>query len=212
MSNELKRSGICLCLCGPAGVGKSVIAGRLLEQFGAGLGRSVSYTSRAPRAGEKDGQAYHFVSAEKFKQLAAQGTFFEWEQVHSNFYGTPQAEVDGVSGGERDLLLVIDIKGALRFKSKLPQSSVVVFLLPPSSAELARRMQERGALPPAEMQARLATWRAEARIVDEHRAEIDYLVLNSDLDQTFIKISAILQAERSRCARVQSDTIKRIAG
>lgn len=203
MSNKISRSGIFYCLCGPAGVGKSVLAERLLAHYASTLKRSISFTSRAPRLGEKQAEAYHFVSAEEFSKRIAAAAFFEWEQVHGNYYGTELAQVQAVSRGEHDLLLVIDIKGALRFKTKLPAHSVLIFLVPPSSAELERRMRDRGEIDPTEIQTRLATWHAEAQIVRANLggAGVDYIVVNQDLEQSFDNLCVIVEAERARASR-----------
>jgi guanylate kinase len=199
------RRGILFCIVGPAGSGKTSVSEELLRDAQLGVKASLSVTARAPRANEVDGEHYHFVSVEEFQRRAKAKLFFEYEEVHGNWYGTPLKNLDDAILKGEDLLLRIDINGALRAKRKLPQDVVVIFLVAPSAAELERRIQARGSVSAEERARRLVTAKHEyARLQGNDRKAIDYIVVNEHFKVTVEQVRAIIEAERHRALRYQS--------
>jgi guanylate kinase len=193
--------GILFVLSGPSGVGKDALLGRLLraEPAGpwlAGLRKSISATTRAPRPGEVDGADYHFWDEVRFQQGVEQGAFLEWARVFGRHYGTPHAWVEERLTAGEDVILKIDVQGGLAVKERCPDA-VMIFLLPPSVAELERRADERG----TESEEQRATRRRDARFELGQARLYDYLVVNDDLEAAAAKVGAIILAERSRTAR-----------
>lgn len=206
----MRRAGILFCIVGPAGSGKTTFAQKLLAEFKE-LSKSISVTSRKPREGEVHGVNYHFVTREDFQKKIAAGEFFEWEETHGNLYGTLKKNLDDAIRSGSDLLLDIDIRGALNFKSTYPENTAIIFLIPPSAEELKKRMQNRGSIGAEELQKRLETAKAEYSLYLADRAgarQISYIVLNDSLDLSYQTIRGILIAERARGSRVAEDDLK----
>jgi guanylate kinase len=212
MERSLVRKGILFILVGPAGSGKNTLCTRLITEFSGSLRYSVSVTTRAPRPQEVDGESYKFVSRAEFEVLRARGEFFEWEEIHGNLYGTLRSSLlDGVEKGQ-DLLLQIDVRGAVSFKRAFPGNVVAAFVLPPSSAELRERMVRRTAIDEHELRRRFDTARIEYEELLRLGGEpglIDYLVVNSDLDVAYDYIRAIVIAERARYHRMERGSVER---
>jgi guanylate kinase len=202
----IQRKGLLFCLLGPSGSGKSTLARKLLSEFKRTLRPSVSYTSRAPREGEVNGQHYYFVSRDEFIKKKDAGYFFEWEETHGNFYGTPKEAVENAINSGNDLILDIDIRGACSFRKAYSLSTVMVFLLPPTPESLAERMQARGSISDAEIQRRLETARKEYEMLS--KTEVDYCVVNASLDDTYSVVRSILVAERYRALRLEPSAIE----
>jgi guanylate kinase len=134
---------ILLIISSPSGAGKTTLTHRLLQEFPE-LRFSVSHTTRRPRPNEVDGQDYHFVDPQGFRQLIEQGSFAEWAEVHGNLYGTSLTEIDRArSDGKHGVLFDVDYQGARQIKEKFPEAAGV-FILPPSMDELRRRLDSRG--------------------------------------------------------------------
>lgn len=193
--------GILFVLSGPSGVGKDALLDRLLHGepralWTAGLRKCVTATTRAPRPGEVDGVDYHFWDETTFRQRVEQGAFLEWAQVFGRHYGTPRAWVEERRAAGEDVILKIDVQGGLAVKECCPDA-VMIFLLPPSLAELERRADERG----TESAAQRATRRRDARFELGQARLYDYLVVNDDLEAAAARVGAIILAERSRTAR-----------
>lgn len=193
-----RKLGHILVLSGPSGVGKSSVAERLLGD--PLFGRAVTATTRAPRPGETDGVAYHFLSEASFRERVGRGEFLEHATVHGRLYGTPLASVRDVTSGGRVCLLVIDVQGAATLRERrdrglLPFDADFVFLLPPGEEALFARLRHRGTEESAEMRDRLLTG-----VRDElpRAREFDHRVVNDDLARAAAEIRLIVSARRAR--------------
>lgn len=188
------RRGLLIILSSPSGAGKSTLARRLM-QWDPAIRFSVSATTRAPRPGEVDGQDYHFRSRAAFERMVAQAEMLEHAEVFSNLYGTPRAPVEAAVEAGRDTLFDIDWQGGQQIRnSTLARDTVSIFILPPTIAELARRLKARGQDSDAVIAARMAQSRDEI----SHWAEYDYVLINRDLEDTTRRLIAIVTAERLR--------------
>jgi guanylate kinase len=190
-----QRRGLLFVLSSPSGAGKSTIA-RMLMESDDGVAMSVSATTRPIRPGETDGVDYHFVSDERFDALVAEGAFLEWAHVFGHRYGTLRSEVVKVIEGGRDVLLDIDWQGTQQLKQVDPDI-VRVFILPPSMAELERRLRHRQTDSDQVIRRRME--RAAAEI--SHWAEYDYVLINNDAEKCRELVHNILKAERLKAAR-----------
>ena len=194
--DRLHRRGLMLILSSPSGAGKTTIARRLLAED-AEIHPSVSATTRTPRAGEIDGKDYHFLAREQFDRMVEAGEFYEWAEVFGNCYGTPKAQIrEGLKSG-RDFLFDIDWQGCQQLSQKAASDVVRVFILPPSIAELRRRLTGRGTDAPEIIADRMA--RAQAEIT--HWDAYDYVVVNENVEDCLEEIRAILSAERMKRIR-----------
>ncbi|MBT0956881.1 guanylate kinase [Alphaproteobacteria bacterium KMM 3653] len=192
--SDVARRGLLIILSSPSGAGKSTLAKRLMT-WDESLAFSVSATTRAPRPGEVDGTDYHFMEEATFKNTVADGGMLEHAHVFGNFYGSPMAPVEAAIGEGRDVLFDIDWQGAQQIRnSALGRHTLSIFILPPSIAELRRRLESRGQ-DSAEVIARRMqkSW-------DEisHWDGYDYVLVNDDLDKTEAQLKAIVSAERMR--------------
>jgi guanylate kinase len=185
-----ERRSKLFIVSGPSGSGKTSVVEHLLTAV-PDLLFSVSCTTRAPRAGEQEGREYHFVSREDFQSMAVADEFLEHANVFGQPYGTPRRNLDQAEREGKDLVLDIDVQGARQVKARLPEA-VAIFLLPPSSRELERRLRERAQDTPETIGRRLENARAEI----ENYHNYDYLVINRDLRQAAFQTEAILIAER----------------
>ena len=191
----MNETGILFVLTAPSGAGKSSVARRVVERV-RDLEFSVSYTTRAPRADERDGRHYHFVDRSRFERMRDDGAFLEWAVVHGNLYGTELAATRRVLASGRDLLLDIDVEGARQVRCG-PIDAVSIMILPPDFSALESRLRERGSEDEVERARRLARSRGEV----EGFAEFSYLVVNQDLETAVDSVRAIVLAERRRTAR-----------
>jgi guanylate kinase len=194
-SNPLQRRGLLFILSSPSGAGKSTIARMILESD-EDIGLSVSATTRPMRAGEVDGRDYHFVSDAEFDELVSGGKFLEWAHVFGYRYGTLKSEVWKQIESGRDVLLDIDWQGTQQLKQVDPDI-VRVFILPPSMAELERRLRSRGTDSDEVIQGRMT--RAHGEI--SHWAEYDYVLINDDAEHCRKLVHTILKAERLKANR-----------
>ncbi|MEM7596207.1 MAG: guanylate kinase [Pseudomonadota bacterium] len=186
------RRGLLIILSSPSGAGKSTLSRRLLE-WDPSISFSVSATTRAPRDGEVDGQHYHFMTKEAFQTDAANGDMLEHAEVFGNFYGSPKRPVEAAIRDGRDVLFDIDWQGAQQIQnSSLSQHVLSIFILPPSIAELRRRLEGRGQ-DSAEV---IATRMKKSWDEISHWAEYDYVLVNDDLTQTDAALKGILTAAR----------------
>lgn len=190
----MQRRGLLIILSSPSGAGKSTLAKRLMA-WDPTLRFSVSATTRAPRPGEVDGRDYYFRSRAEFEAMVAAGEMLEHAEVFGNFYGSPRAPVEAAMGAGRDTLFDIDWQGGQQIRNSVLGKDVVsIFVLPPSIAELERRLRTRAQDSDTVIAGRMA--KSEAEI--SHWAEYDYVLINDDLDRAEADLRTILAAERMR--------------
>lgn len=183
-------SGHLYIVTAPSGAGKTTLV-RLLLQNDPAIGLSISHTTRAPRAGEENGQAYHFTDVADFLARVDRGEFLEWAEVHGNYYGTSRLWIEQQLAAGRDVLLEIDWQGAQQVR-KVFRDAIGVFILPPSMEELARRLAGRGTDSEDVIARRLAAARDEMR----HVGEFDYVIINNDLQTALSDLLAVVRATR----------------
>jgi guanylate kinase len=198
-------SGTLFIVAAPSGAGKTSLVHALLERE-PGISLSVSYTSRLPRPGEVDGRHYHFVSRDVFERMAATDAFYEYANVHGDLKGTARAAVEPLLAQGRDVLLEIDWQGARQIRAKLAQSAgpcnaefvgadcVSIFILPPSRAELERRLRSRASDKAEAIARRLADSRGEIA----HAGDFDFLVVNDEFAEALADLRAIVACQRLR--------------
>lgn len=176
-------------MTGASGVGKGTIRVRLLEYHR--MYYSISMTTRPPRAGERHGVDYYFVSKAEFERKIAQNGFLEWAQYVDDYYGTPREPVEEALEKGQDVILEIEVQGALQVKQAMPEA-ILVFIIPPSLSELRRRLLVRGTDSLAKIRKRLKRAEEEIRMADQFK----YVLVNDQLDKAVSDFAAIIQAER----------------
>ncbi|HEY1136142.1 MAG TPA: guanylate kinase [Xanthomonadaceae bacterium] len=184
--------GTLFIVAAPSGAGKSSIVNACLARD-PNIALSISFTSRAPRPGERHAQHYHFVGADEFQRMIDAGDFFEWANVHGDLKGTARQSVEPQLASGRDVLLEIDWQGAQQVRSKVPDA-VGVFILPPSREALEERMRKRGQDSEDVIARRLAAAREEM----SHFGEFDYVIVNEVFDTAVDEMCAIFTASRLR--------------
>ena len=209
MGAAIARRGLMLVVSSPSGAGKSTLARRLLQNDPL-ISMSVSVTTRAPRANEVEGRDYIFVSRERFEEMVRENAFLEHAMVFGNRYGTPAAAVEKMLGEGRDVLFDIDWQGAQQLAQKAKGDLVRVFILPPSRAELERRLRERAEDPPEVVARRMA----EANNEISRWSEYDYVIVNDDIPKAQKQLEAIVAAERLNRQRQIGlvDFVRRLTG
>lgn len=180
----------------PSGAGKTTLCRRLQQEFPA-LAFSVSYTTRPPRAGERAGHDYHFVSSEQFSAMVAAGRFAEWAEVHGERYGTDREPLGVAVAGGRDVLFDVDWQGARALRAAFPIDTVLVFVLPPSLGALEGRLRDRGTEAPDVVARRLARAGSELSCFGSY----DFLVVNDEVECAYQELRAIYLA--ARCAQLR---------
>ena len=191
-------SGCLFVIAAPSGGGKTSLVKALLERE-PGIRLSVSYTTRPPRPGERDGDHYHFVDVPRFMALKDSGAFLEHAHVHGNWYATSATWLSDQVHQGADVLLEIDWQGALQVRRLVP-GAVLVFILPPSIESLRERLEKRGQDSPAVIVRRLEAAREEMR----HAAEFDYVIMNQDFARAVDDLSVIVRAARLAASRQQA--------
>ncbi|MFO7478918.1 MAG: guanylate kinase [Methyloceanibacter sp.] len=197
MQEPIARRGLMLVLSSPSGAGKTTIARKLLDSDTA-IEMSVSHTTRPARNGEQDGKDYHFVDRETFARMRDAGAFLEWAVVFDHFYGTTRRPVEEALAAGRDVLFDVDWQGAAALRDEASDDVVAVFVLPPTAADLERRLTERAQDAPETVRRRMLGASNEI----QHWQDYDYVVVNYDLDRSVAAVRAILAAERLRRSRL----------
>ena len=184
--------GKAFIISGPSGVGKSTILHELFKRREK-LYFSISATTRAPRAGEVDGVDYHFIQVERFRRMIGEDAFLEYAEFVGNFYGTPKRYVEEAMERGEDVILDIELQGAIQVHQKMPEA-VRIFVLPPSISELERRLRTRG----TETDDKIAGRLIRARTEFESAGSYDYIVINDDVEKAVSELDAIMTAEHCR--------------
>jgi len=198
MSNGgIGRRGVMLVLSSPSGAGKTTISRHLLERDG-NLSMSVSVTTRPKRPGEVEGVDYHFVDPSEFNLMVNRQEFLEYAKVFDHYYGTPRATVEALIAAGRDVLFDIDWQGTQQLVENAAGDVATVFILPPSTSELERRLKSRAQDPPEVVAARMS------KAADEisHYPEYTYIIVNRDIEESVADVQAILAAERLKRQRL----------
>ncbi|MCM3713140.1 guanylate kinase [Halalkalibacter oceani] len=191
-----KEKGLLLVLSGPAGVGKGTVCGALRKEKTA-IQYSVSATTRAPRAGEVDGINYFFKTREQFEKMIEQDELLEWAEYVGNYYGTPIDYVRETINKGHDIILEIEVQGALKVKERFPEG-VFIFLMPPSLAELRNRIVGRGTETEDIINKRMTVAREEIEMMEKY----DYVVENDEVNLAVDRIKAIVTAEHCKRERL----------
>jgi guanylate kinase len=194
MSSEGPAPGLLLVLSAPSGAGKTTLA-RRLQAVHPDAVFSISVTTRAPRGAERDGVDYHFVTPERFAELVAAGAFAEWAQVHGKRYGTLRATVEDALRAGKIAIFDIDVQGGEQLRRAFPQEAVTVLVIPPSVAELERRLRGRSTDSDEAIAGRLAAARAE---VARALASYAYVIVNDDVAGAAARLEAVVAHERAR--------------
>lgn len=192
----VERRGLMFVLSSPSGAGKSTLARLLIERM-PGLSMSVSVTTRPQRPGEVGGRHYHFIDKERFDAMAKNRELLEYATVFGNHYGTPRQPVEDALSAGHDVLFDIDWQGTQQLREKAGSDVVSVFILPPSVADLERRLHTRAQDSDEVIRGRMS--RAGHEL--SHWAEYDYVVVNRDVDAAYAEVATILKAERLKRER-----------
>ncbi|WP_300383977.1 guanylate kinase [Clostridium sp.] len=195
------NKGVLIVISGPSGAGKGSICKELIEKHN-NIYISVSATTRSPRIGEIEGVNYYFLKRDEFEEKVKNNGFIEYANVHDNYYGTPKLNVEKMINEGKDVILEIDIQGALQVKENFKEG-VFIFILPPSMEELKRRIIKRG----SETQESLMTRFKNAYKEINYISKYNYAVVNDDLNLAVSKVEAIINAERCRVDRIKDNTI-----
>lgn len=177
-----------IVISGPSGSGKSTLINRLVSEH-RDIVFSVSHTTRAKRDSETDGKHYHFVSEEKFREMIAHNEFAEWARVYQNFYGTTGNEIEQKSGGEKNLVLDLDVQGAANIKKEFP-AALLVFIVPPNLTELKKRLVAREKVIDRQIETRLQTAIEELKQYNLY----DYTVINDKVEEAYAVLKSIYTA------------------
>lgn len=199
MSDEpiarLRDAAFPIVISGPSGAGKTVLCRRLCSAF-SWTTRAVTYTTRPPRGGEREGESYFFCTEGSFREELNRDGFAEWAEVHGHLYGTPRRWLDHKLRDGFCVVLNIDVQGGLKLRAGYPDA-LLIFLLPPSWEQLERRLRRRGTDPPEEIARRLAAARQELEALPRY----DYVIVNNSLPAASGELFSIVRAERARVRR-----------
>lgn len=193
---KLNERGLLVVISGPSGVGKGTIRKALFAMPDNNFCYSVSMTTRQPRPGEREGVDYFFVSREVFKKNIEEGKFLEWAEFVGEYYGTPLDYIEKQLGTGNEVIIEIEVQGALQVREKMPDA-VFVFIVPPSRKALEDRLKSRGTEEPAKIQERLAKANREYNLAYKY----DYIVVNDEVYNAADRIYAIIRAEHAKTER-----------
>lgn len=191
----MNRKGLLVVVSAPSGTGKGTLLSRL-EKVNSNVRFSVSVTTRSPRENEIEGHDYFFKTVEEFKVMAESGELLEWVEYCDNFYGTPRKYIEELLFEGFDVVLEIEVEGAMNIRKFYPDC-VLVFVLPPSPEELKKRITGRGTEHPEVIEKRIEIARKEIRFVDRY----DYVIVNNEIQKAVDDINSILRSERLKCER-----------
>jgi guanylate kinase len=184
-----RSPGLLLVLSSPSGGGKTTLCRRLVREL-ANIDTSISYTTRPPRGAEQDGVDYHFVEEQVFDEMVVEDRLAEWATVHGHRYGTSRETVERALARGEDLVFDIDWQGGYQLQDRYPEDTVLVFVVPPSMKELARRLRGRGTDAEEVIRRRLEAARGEMR----HSDRYDFVVVNDDLDRAYDDLRSVYRA------------------
>ena len=193
---KLNKKGLLIVISGPSGVGKGTVRKALFEREGHDLTYSISMTTRKPREGEVNGEDYYFVSYEEFERQIAIGNLLEYAKFVGNYYGTPYDKIEEQLNKGNEVVLEIEVQGAMQVKEKMPDA-VFIFIAPPSYKALSDRLHRRGTESEEIIKERLEKAEREIGIAPHY----DYIVINDDVDNAADRIMAIIRAEHAKCSR-----------
>jgi guanylate kinase len=199
-----KNKGILFVVSGPSGAGKTTLYKKAISVL-PNLMHSVSYTTRAHRAGEVNGRDYTFINREKFIAMVHEKEFAEWAEIHGELYGTAKRRLESIMNSGADAILDIDVQGAMQLKETLP-GGVYIFILPPSLKILRERLEKRMANVKEEIEKRLTVAVEEIKKYPEY----DYVIVNNIFDDAFTELASIIIANRARTERISPERIKEI--
>jgi guanylate kinase len=197
MKANYVNEGLLVVISGPSGVGKGTVCKALREMMPE-LTYSISATTRSPREGEVDGVNYFFKSVQEFEKMIEEDELIEWAQYVGNYYGTPRRFVEETLAKGQDVVLEIEVQGAMQVKEKYPQG-IFIFLVPPSFEELRQRIIHRGTESESVLNLRLEAASDELKQIDQY----DYVVINDEVDKACERIRAIVMAEHCRTDRLK---------
>lgn len=204
---KLNKKGLLIVISGPSGVGKGTVRKALFEREGHDLVYSVSMTTRKPRDGEVDGSDYYFVSQEEFERQIENDNLLEYAKFVGNYYGTPYDKVEEQLERGNEVVLEIEVQGAIQVKAKKPDA-VFIFIAPPSYKALEQRLRRRGTESEEIIKERLDKAYREI----EQAPAYDYIVINDDVDNAADRIMAIIRAEHAKCERSLHEYYKLMKG
>lgn len=197
----IEGRGLLIVISGPSGAGKGTICKSFMDR-NKDVSVSVSATTRTPRQGEIDGVSYHFISKEKFKEKINSNDFLEYAQVYDNYYGTPKSNVEEMLESGRNVILEIDIQGALKVKENT-EEGVFIFILPPSMQELKERIIKRGSETEESLMKRFKSAYKEINFISKY----NYAVVNDRVEIAVEKLEAIISAEKCRVDRIKDSIL-----
>ncbi len=197
----VKGRGLLIIISGPSGAGKGTICKNFMER-NENVALSVSATTRTPRTGEVEGVNYYFMSKEKFREKIASNDFLEYAEVYDNYYGTPKSNVEEILESGKDVILEIDIQGALKVKENT-EEGVFIFVLPPSMEELKQRIINRGSETPESLMKRFQSAYKEINYISKY----NYAVVNDEVEIAVQKLEAIISAEKCRVDRIKDSIL-----
>ncbi len=194
---ELIVPNLLVVISGPSGVGKGCLVRELINSRTSAYALSVSVTTRPPRAEEYEGEHYFFVTKERFRQMIKEEKLLEWAEVFGDLYGTPRSFVEKTLASGKDILLEIDVQGAIKVKNAMPDA-LLIFVLPPGWKELRKRLMNRGTESEEKMRERLDVARVELKALPNY----DYFLVNDNLQETAQTLEKLICAEKHRVSRL----------